>query len=99
VFIVNTMRDTTAHVKSAVVTIERGVGSGDVVGTRRLAGPNLKGEMPWGWENWTKGSPIEFSCINGEEYKVTVTVVINTGFGRTESESVSAEEECGHGRY
>jgi len=55
--------------------------------------------MPWGWENWNKGPPIEFACEIGQEYKVTLTVLIGVTFGRIETESVSAEEVCGHGRY
>jgi hypothetical protein len=79
--------------------MEKGVGSGTIVGSEPLESPTLEGKMPWGWENWNKGPPIEFSCEIGQEYKVTLTVIIDVTFGRTETESVSAEEVCGHGRY
>jgi hypothetical protein len=87
------------HVASVKVTIEKGVGSGNVVGSQTIKSPTLEGEIPSAWENWNKGPPIEFACEIGQEYKVTLAVVIDVTFGRTEAESVSAEEVCGHGRY
>jgi hypothetical protein len=87
------------HVASVKVAIERGVGSGTIVGEHPIKSPTLEGEMPWAWENWNKGPPIEFACEIGQEYKVTLAVIIDVTFGRTETESVSAEEVCGHGRY
>ena len=87
------------RIRSATVGIEEGVGSGHIIDERSLHGPNLEGPMPWAWENWNKGSALSFGCTPGEEYKVTVSVEVSTGFGRLESESMSASEYCGHGRY
>jgi RHS repeat-associated protein len=87
------------RIRSATVGFEEGVGSGHIIAEVSLHGPNLNGSMPWAWENWNKGPALNFGCTPGEEYKVTVSVQVSTGFGRLESESMSASEYCGHGRY
>jgi uncharacterized protein RhaS with RHS repeats len=77
------------------------VGSGQVIQHEAIRGPNLNkgaGEQPFTANNWRSNTaPIESSCINGDEYQITLTVTIGIGASRIESFPVSAQAICGEG--
>jgi RHS repeat-associated protein len=88
------------HVRTVKLTIERGAGSGNVEVERTIHLSNEHtGDEPKTFNNWNTGPPITYTCLNGVEYQVTLTIEYSEGMSPWHTETISAQEECNHGRY